>query len=780
MSKLALVATTCALLTGCGGPTKEPQVARGPQLQFVEAVEYQPLAAQVKRLIEALDYIGQPLLNDKDKAKLLAACESDDHEAAREQIQQLLDPHCLIGVNINPESRVKSDIGPARPMLVEQGWATFLIKVHNEGGVSAELVVESPNTQPVYERKGGAEVETKITDADIANRWMDLNMVDSRPLTKNLSGLQLEYRIIQIYSRDQGQREGQFSFNVGQGTQDVGFRSDVNILFHAKPSTEVKFIVRDVDGSPTTANFTIKDEKGRVYPSQAKRLAPDFFFHAQIYRADGETVTLPPGTYTINYTRGPEYHIDTKTIEVPEGKKKMSATFQLRRWIKLADQNWYSGDHHVHAAGCAHYADPTQGVTPEAMFRHIVGEDLNVGCVLSWGPCWYYQKQFFEGGVHKLSTKENIMRYDVEVSQFPSDFTGHLCLLKLTEDDYPGTSRIEHWPSWDLPILQWGKEQGAVVGFSHSGWGLHTKDHSVPNFEIPPFDGIGANEYIMDITHDAVDFISAVDTPWPFELNIWYHTNNAGYRVKLSGETDFPCIYGERVGLGRIYAKVDGELNFDDWVEELKNGRSYVCDGLSHLVNFNINGREVGTEGSELALSEPQTVKVRVAASALLGEEPNNDIRNAPLNHKPFWHIERARIEGTRRVPVEVIVNGYPVERTEIEADGSTNNLEFDVQIDKSSWVAVRIFASSHTNPIYLTVGDKPVLPSKKSVQWCIDSLEQCWSSKSKVHQERFKIDPEKNPEYAEKRKKEFEAMAAAYDHARKVYAELLTKAEED
>ena len=31
---------------------------------------------------------------------------------------------------------------------------------------------------------------------------------------------------------------------------------------------------------------------------------------------------------------------------------------------------------------------------------------------------------------------------------------------------------------------------------------------------MPPFDGIGANEYIVDVTHDVVDFISAVDTPY--------------------------------------------------------------------------------------------------------------------------------------------------------------------------------------------------------------------------------------------------------------------------
>ena len=74
------------------------------------------------------------------------------------------------------------------------------------------------------------------------------------------------------------------------------------------------------------------------------------------------------------------------------------------------------------------------------MWRHILGEDLDVGCVLSWGPCWYAQKQFFDGKIHPLSTSDYLMRYDVEVSGFPSSHAGHLCLLRLKEDDYPGTT----------------------------------------------------------------------------------------------------------------------------------------------------------------------------------------------------------------------------------------------------------------------------------------------------------------------------------------------------
>ena len=61
----------------------------------------------------------------------------------------------------------------------------------------------------------------------------------------------------------------------------------------------------------------------------------------------------------------------------------------------------------------------------------------------------------------------------------------------------------------------------------------------------------------------AVDFMSMVDTPYVWELNMWYHTLNCGYRTRISGETDFPCIYGERVGMGRSYVKLDGKLDFD-------------------------------------------------------------------------------------------------------------------------------------------------------------------------------------------------------------------------
>lgn len=705
------------------------------ELNLVTEVEFQPLAAATQRLIEALDYLGSPLSED-DLSAIKKALISEDHQQAVADIQKILDPHCLAGVNINPESRVKVKEGPVKKELMQQGWRTFLVKVHNEAGVTAPLAAESENAAPLYKRSTGSpDPEMTVPKSEIPHRFLDIAVYSNPPLKAGLSGLELEYRVIQLYSRDEGKREATLGFNVGQGTQDIGFRGEVPILFHCVPAVKVALEVFDFDGEPTTAAFIIRDELHRVYPSRGRRLAPDFFFHNQIYRHSGESVLLPPGNYTVEYTRGPEYKVKTQAVTVPNAETHQE-TFHLERWIHIAAEGWRSGDHHVHAAGCAHYESPTEGVTPEDMMRHILGEDLNVGCVLSWGPCWYFQKQFFDGKVHELSTDDYVMRYDVEVSGFPSSHAGHLSLLGLTEDDYNGVKRIEEWPSWDLPVLQWAKEQGAVTGFSHSGWGLKVDGDELPNYNMPPFDGIGANEYIVDVVHDAVDFISTVDTPSVWELNIWYHTLNCGFRTRISGETDFPCIYGERVGLGRIYVKMPaGPLNFDAWAAGLKDGRSYVGDGKSHLLDFTVGGVPVGEktptgELSQLDLDAPSTVTITARVAARLNETPNLEIKNRALDQQPYWDVERARIAESQKVPVELIVNGQAVEIQEIVADGEIVPVQFEASIDRSSWVALRIFPSSHTNPVFVIVDGKPIRASRKSAQWCLDAVEVCWNQK--------------------------------------------------
>ena len=739
------------------------------QLAPVLEVELQPLQAQARRVAAALGEVGQPL-SPRQQEQLTDALESTDRVEGVAAIQKVFDPLCLAQVTINPEGRVGAAPGPAPRELVQQGWTVFLIKVHNEAGVTAPLRCTSPHAAPLFKRSTGSpEPEVTIEPNEILQRWMDVALYDRRPLTAKLSGLAVEYCLVEIYSRDAGKREARLVFDVGQGTQDLGFRSEVSLLFDCRPAVEVRLEVIDDDGRPTTGQFVIRDARGRVYPSRARRLAPDFYFQDQIYRQHGESILLPAGKYDVIYTRGPEYLVLKREMIVPPGAEHRER-FRLKRWIHLASQGWFSGDHHIHAAGCGHYESPTQGVMPEHMMRHIVGEDLNVGCILSWGPCWYYQKQFFQGETHALSTDRHLMRYDVEVSGFPSSHAGHLVLLRLKEDDYPGATRIDQWPSWDLPILTWAKEQGGVVGFAHTGWGLKVDADSLPTYEMPPFDGIGANEYIVDVTHGMCDFISTIDTPAIWELNIWYHTLNCGATTRISGETDFPCIYGERVGLGRSYVKLpmDQPIDFDRWVAAMCDGRSYVSDGLSHLFDFRVNELGVGEAGAEdrpsvLNVQQGEPLEVRVRAAALLEKQPIEEIRETPLDERPYWHVERARVGDTRQVRVELIVNGHAVDQQKIEADGSIHDLTFNYTPTQSSWIALRIFPSSHTNPVFVELDGQPIRASKKSAQWCLDAVDVCWKEKQGA------IRPAERP-----------AAAAAYVHARTHYRKVIEEATVD
>jgi hypothetical protein len=110
---------------------------------------------------------------------------------------------------------------------------------------------------------------------------------------------------------------------------------------------------------------------------------------------------------------------------------------------------------------------------------------------------------------------------------------------------------------------------------------------------------------------------------------------------------------------------------------------------------------------------------------------------------------------------VELVVNGYPVAKQSLVADGALRDLTFDATIERSSWLAVRILPSSHTNPIWVLVAGKPVRASRRSAEWCLKGVDQCWSQK-----ERFI------------KRDELEQAKTDYEHARRTYQRLISESE--
>ena len=730
----------------------------------------QPLFASALRAVRKLRELGDPLPDDL-VAQLSKLETSELSEAdRRDQLEALVRPYVLVDVTIHEEGFATSVPGAAPPRLVQHGWRSFLVRVANphrlevnlsswDGGVYGLIDHQSHSARIAL--RDTLTIVPRIKDA-----WLDAKLAGPDAL----SGLETEYRVISLYARDSGVRSGGLMlFATDEHNHHSLSRSPLGLAgmrtsfelreyaakfeFDCAPAREVEFDIREPDGRSCMAAITVTDAQGRAYPSKAMRLAPDMFFQEHVYRATGEVIALPAGQYEVTAIRGPEYRpVRFGTAVEPETRR---IPITLDRWVDPASRGYYSGDPHIHAGGCSHYNVPSEGVTPETMIRHVRGEGLWLGSVLTWAPCYYHQKQFFSGESISPPAEledppmqaaqgmtwtprptdrdaESVLRYDLEVSGFPSSHSGHLILLGLTDQDYPGTSIIEDWPSWNLPVLRWAKEQNALVGYAHCGIGLGVGTEELPNYIVPSFQGIGSNEIIVDVPLGAADFQCGAEFAPAAELNIWYHLLNVGYRTLMLGETDYPCIYDEGPGVGRTYVRLaeppTGPQAIEAWIAGLRESASYFGDGRSHVFDLAVDG----DVSREHPLDAAGTVRVGATVAAWLPEEPPAAPANRPVYSAPVgWHLERSRIGTSRTVEVEVVLNGFVVATQEIVADGTDHELTFDVAVERSSWLALRILRSVHTQPIFVEVAGRPIRASRRSAQWLHDSVDQLWKAKS-------------------------------------------------
>lgn len=111
----------------------------------------------------------------------------------------------LLIVQINPEMRVKLERGAAAAVLPRTP-TTFLLQVENEAKTTAPL---------------------HLTLARLGRRddWLTL------ALKGGLTGERNQQLTLLLTRHASGPREAIFRADIGQGTQDLGFRAELPILF---------------------------------------------------------------------------------------------------------------------------------------------------------------------------------------------------------------------------------------------------------------------------------------------------------------------------------------------------------------------------------------------------------------------------------------------------------------------------------------------------------------------------------------------------------------------
>jgi hypothetical protein len=190
-------------------------------LPLVEDADYKALQTHVKSLVNGLEKQQAPLPAETlAQLRPLLDKEPNDPAAAATAIQKVLDAHCLLGVSINPESRVKVTRGPTVAELRENESKYIFVKIHNDAGVTAALTVTGPQLA----------APGKASD----DHWLEASVVTEAPFAAKLGGQRVEYVVVKLTAHGTGKREATFKFDVGQGTQDLGYRAEVPILFNVR------------------------------------------------------------------------------------------------------------------------------------------------------------------------------------------------------------------------------------------------------------------------------------------------------------------------------------------------------------------------------------------------------------------------------------------------------------------------------------------------------------------------------------------------------------------
>jgi hypothetical protein len=471
-----------------------------------------------------------------------------------------------------------------------------------------------------------------------------------------------------------------------------------DVSFDVRPLVNLHVQLVDEDGKPSAARVYLTGADGLAYVphgniSRITAMSAEYYFHCE----DAFDIDLPAGRTTIEATRGPEYELVAKSIDLAPGKPA-SVRVPLKRWENMAAKGWYSSDAHIHAN---YTADHHQAINAEDIRLQAQAEDLNNAnlMVANSGGAFIHDAQYFEGRPNALSTRNYILYWNEEMRN--NGPYGHMSFFNLKSLVYPlytgqrNTPYAEDYPA-NYTQAEAAEKQGGAVTYVHPA--------VVATYE--GVGGVGARELPVDLALgqvDAMDVMSNGDEIASMQL--WYRLLNCGFRLAISAGTDSFTNVADHYTAGgsRVYVHSGRDLRYDQWVAAYKRGRSFASNGPTVILT--VDGKE---PGDEIRVPARSSQKVRVRAAL---------------------HTQ---------VPVdkfEVVVNGKPVLTRDVRG-GKQVSIDEEIPLAHSSWIAARaigpwhrlvlndIQTFAHTSPVYVNFGEERVV-SGEDVRFWIEWIDK-------------------------------------------------------
>ncbi|MDT8369124.1 MAG: CehA/McbA family metallohydrolase [Longimicrobiales bacterium] len=461
------------------------------------------------------------------------------------------------------------------------------------------------------------------------------------------------------------------------------------------PTGRLTIEVVGPDGAPMPSRIHLEASDGRAYTPEGGfhrviSVTETHYFHTQ----GSATVEVPAGRTEVEAVRGHEYRPAVATVEVPAGGEA-TLRLEMERMVDLPTLGWYSGDTHLHDLH-----QGRRGLTHEEFFGQLLAEDLHMSHALIHmdGTRLMGRWDDLTGAPHPLSTAEHILRYGEEFR----GSLGHVSLLGTERFVLPligGAANTPYaQPELDGRHLRAARARGGLGGFTHPYLGDVSTPRGVGSTLIPVDAALGLGDH-YDVASVYSDEMRSSE--------VYHRLLNAGVRIAATGGSDnFSDVWRDPPpGAARTYARVEGPLTAESWMEGIRRQRTFASTGP--LLFLEVEGRG---PGDELELPEGGSLTVTARASSI-----------APM----------ARLE--------IVANGeIAAARSASGADSSSLVFEGDVTLPEGGWVAARVvgpssryitdsYAFAHTSPVYI-VRDGLPHRSAEDARFLAEAVDAAWA----------------------------------------------------
>ena len=375
----------------------------------------------------------------------------------------------------------------------------------------------------------------------------------------------------------------------------------------------------------------------------------------------GVDLALPKGTYLFCASRGPEYGIEQRLVEIRrDGNPDL--TFAVDRLVDT--RGYISVDTHLHTQN----SDGTTGI-PERL-RSVVAEGVDVAVATDHNFITDYAPALADLGFEPFLAV--VPGYEVTA---PDSYIHFNAIGTPPKDGAAAGGAIPPVAGRVSLLLQAARaaDPGALLELNHPRSGTlglfnnadlerETAAAANPNFDLD-FD-------LLEVMNGPYFFLSNRQA-----VEDWFHLLNRGYIRFISGSSDSHRADGGEPGYSRTYVRYDGAkaegLDWSAVADALRKGRGFVSNGP--FLELRLNGRH---EPGETFTERSGRVEVRV------------EVRRAP-----WVAVDELRlvVNGERRVV-------FPVEGELGGAAAWTK--DFPLLLDSDSYVAAEVLGWTSLYPV--------------------------------------------------------------------------------